>query len=156
MLIKRAAKPELAQAIDLIASYLAGRDHSEHELRGKLQRRFGVELIDQALQCANDRGWLLAPEKLAEKAEAELNRRGKSHRYIQGQLRKRGLPPPALDQETELAKLRRLVQARFSELHDGSREERRDGKIKAMRYLKFRGFNDALIRKVLNEKSDEE
>lgn len=141
----------LSKALESLARYLAMRDHSETELRTKMRRRFESDVIERALDFAREREWLTAPEKLAAKASEELHRRKKSHRYIQNTLKKRGLPPTPADASAELEKIRRLLRSKFVVSADLSYEE----KAKAYRFLKYRGFQDALIRKVLNEKHDE-
>src|SRR4051812_45582439 len=100
---------DLQKALDSLSRYLAGRDHSELEIRQKLKRRYEAEVIEQAIQYAKDRDLLLAPEKLAAKATAEFARRRKSHQYIQGQLRKKGLPATNSDSDQELEKMRTLL-----------------------------------------------
>lgn len=140
----------LSKALESLARYLAMRDHSETELRTKMGRRFESDVVEKAIELARERDWLLAPEKLAQKATEELRRRKKSHRYIQNTLRKRGLPATSRDSDGEMEKIRELLRSRFVEAGDLSYEE----KAKAYRFLKYRGFDDALIRKVLNEKQE--
>jgi len=141
----------LSKALESLARYLAMRDHSETELRTKMRRRFDLDVIEKALQFARDRDWLTPPEKMAQKATEELGRRKKSHRYIQNSLRKRGLPATRADSNDELEKIRQLLRSKFVELAELSYEE----KAKAYRFLRYRGFEDSLIRKVLNEKHNE-
>lgn len=140
----------LSKALESLARYLAMRDHSEAELRTKMRRRFEMDVIEKALEYARERDLLVAPEKLAQRATDELHRRKKSHRYIQNMLRKRGLPATPKNSDGEIEKIRELVRSRFVEGGDLSYEE----KAKAYRFLKYRGFDDALIRKVLNEKQE--
>jgi SOS response regulatory protein OraA/RecX len=142
---------DLSRALESLARHLAARDHSELELRQKLRRRFEKDIVDQALNFALERNWLLEPEKLAVRATEEFSRRKKSHRYIQDQLRRRGLPPTAANDDAELTKMRGLLQRKFGSAIDLAYEEN----AQAFRFLKYRGFQDALIRKVLNEKLDE-
>jgi regulatory protein len=140
---------ELAKAIESIGRYLAARDHSELELKNKLSRRYSEEIVDQALRIAVERNWLVEPARLAERVAEELSRKRKSSRYIQDQLRRRGLPAVERDSELELEKIRRLMSGKFDS--NLSYED----KVKAYRFLKYRGFENALIRKVLHEKLDE-
>jgi SOS response regulatory protein OraA/RecX len=140
----------LSKALESLARYLAMRDHSEAELRTKMRRRFDLDVIEKALEFARSREWLTAPEKLAKKATEELNRRKKSHRYIQNALRKRGLPATRAESSEEMEKIRQLLRSKFVEAAELSYEE----KANAYRFLRYRGFEDALIRKVLNEKLD--
>jgi len=140
----------LTKAVESLTRYLAMRDHSELELRTKMRRYYEPDIVERAIAFARERDWLLAPEKLAQKATEELHRRKKSFRYIQNALRKRGLPVTREDTNDEMEKIRQLLRSRFVEGDDLSYEE----KAKAYKFLKYRGFDDALIRKVLNEKQE--
>src|SRR4051812_24070668 len=102
----------LSKALESLARYLAMRDHSETELRTKMRRRFELDVIEKAIQFARDRDWLANPEKMAERATADLGRRKKSHRYIQNNLRKRGLPATRPDSDGELEKIRQLLRSK--------------------------------------------
>jgi SOS response regulatory protein OraA/RecX len=135
----------LSKALESLARYLAMRDHSETELRTKMSLRFELDVIEKAIQLARDRDLLPEPEKMAQRATEEFNRRKKSHRYIQNSLQKRGLPATQADSDGELEKIRQLLRSKFVEVADLSYEER----TKAYRYLRYRGFEDSLIRKVL-------
>lgn len=141
----------LSKALESLARYLAMRDHSETELRTKMRRRFDSDMIEKAISFAKDRDWLADPEKIALRTTEELSRRKKSHRYIQNSLRKRGLPATRADSEGEIEKIRQLLRSKFVLDADLSYEE----KTKAYRFLRYRGFEDSLIRKVLNEKQTE-
>lgn len=141
-------KNEYARALDSLTRYLALRDHSLYELKTKLGRRFSPELIERLLQEAQENGWLQPEEQIAERLALALARRHKSRRYIEGQLRKRGLPIPApTGLEDEYESVRHLVQRKF-----GTDELSFEDKAKAYRFLRYRGFKDSVIRQVLNEK----
>jgi SOS response regulatory protein OraA/RecX len=133
------------QALDALTRLLAGRDYSRQELREKLGRQFDSELVEKVLLSADDGGWLPAENEVAEKAKAILAAKLKSRRYIDAQLAKRGLPAQAWDEDEELAKIRRLVEKKF-----GSGSLSYEEKAKAYRFLRYRGFDDGGIRKVLN------
>lgn len=139
---------EFEKALENLARYLAMRDHSEQELRTKLERRYSPEVTEKTIAFAVERELLAAPEILAERATRDLNRRRKSHLYIQSLLKKRGLPATAVNTDEELEKIRRLLNSKFGSAQELAYEE----KQKAHRFLKYRGFEDALIHKVLNEK----
>ena len=142
-------RSEYARALDLLTRYLALRDHSRQELERKLSRRFEAELVERVLNEADERGWIGQPEEIAARAALALQRRKKSRRYIEGQLRKRGLPLPPRDDEAELENVRELIERKFGPPAELSFDER----AKAFRFLKYRGFADRLIRTVLNAKS---
>jgi regulatory protein len=145
----RTTKSEYARALDLLTRYLALRDHSRHELQTKLGRRFSEETIAKLLLEADENGWLAPEDKIAASAQAAWQRRLKSRRYIEGQLRKRRLPLPPRNDEIELENGRALVERKFGTPHQLSFEER----AKAFRYLKFRGFDDRTIRMVFHAES---
>ncbi|MGE0527770.1 MAG: regulatory protein RecX [Bdellovibrionales bacterium] len=148
-----------ARAQDALTRYLALRDHSRFELRTKLLRRFPPEVVDRVLAEADENGWLPSEEIMAKRAVESYERKLKSRRYIEGQLRKRGLPvpdattasefePEVEEESVEVQKARALVERKFG-AHKLSFEER----AKAFRYLKYRGFEDRWIRQVLSGKS---
>jgi SOS response regulatory protein OraA/RecX len=112
-----------------------------------LSRRFDAELVERLLTEADENGWLAPEEQIAERLVLALQRRQKSGRYIEAQLMKRRLPKVKREEETEEEIIRGLVERKFG-IEKLSFEE----KAKAYRFLKYRGFADRMIRKVLNEK----
>ncbi len=136
-------------ARDKLMDFLARRDHSELELRQKLGRDYPTDEVDMAIELARTRGWLLAPEALAERVTEQLNRKNKGTRYIQKFLKLRGLPFLARDSEQELEKARTLTKSKFGHDAPYSYEEQK----KIGRYLVNRGFDEGTIRKVMYEKS---
>lgn len=142
-------RSEYARALDLLTRYLALRDHSRLELERKLSRRFEADLVARVLEEADAHGWIGEPEDIAARAASALQRRMKSRRYVEGQLRKRGLPLPPRDDEKELANARALIERKFGAPTDLSFEER----ARAFRFLKYRGFEDRLIRMVFHAES---
>ncbi len=68
--------------------YLARRDHSEKELRTKLQRcDFSQEEIEKALDFAKNNNWLPKSEELSEKVAQQLHQKKKRyglHQYVLG------------------------------------------------------------------------
>jgi SOS response regulatory protein OraA/RecX len=145
----RTTKSEYARALDLLTRYLALRDHSRHELQQKLSRRFAQETIEKLLVEADANGWLAPEEKIAACAQAAWQRRMKSRRYIEGQLRKRRLPLPPRNDEIELENGRALIERKFGVPQTLSYNDR----AKAYRYLKFRGFDERTIAKVFHAES---
>ncbi len=142
-------KEEYARARDRLTRYLALRDHSRFELRQKLLRRFSTTVVDRVLDEASNCGWLASDEAVAEQAVRMLERKGKSRRYIEGALRQKRLPLPPRDDAAEVRKVRDLVEKKFGSVAELTFEQ----KGKAVRFLKYRGFEDRCIRQVLNEKS---
>ncbi len=142
----RTAKTEYALALDQLTRYLTVRDHSRFELQQKLAKKFDLTLIEQVLAEAGANGLIAPEEEISERAERALRGRLKSRAYIEGQLRKRGLPVPAGDPELEIATARALVEKKFGPATELSY----DDKGKAYRFMKYRGFDDHTIRMVLN------
>lgn len=128
--------------------YLALRDHSRYELKQKLSSQFPPEVVAQVLTQAEARGFIGNEDEIAARAALAYQRRGKSRLYIEGQLRKRGLPVPPPDDDVELKTVRDLITRKFGDLT----ELTRDDYPKVVRFLKYRGFPDRLIRQVLYEK----
>jgi SOS response regulatory protein OraA/RecX len=144
--MKTTTKSEYSRAVDSLSRYLALRDHSRHELQSKLRRRFAPELVEQVIAEAEERNLIAPPEQISERAALAWQRRLKSRRYIEAQLLKRRLPLPPRDDTQELETVRALVERKFGPANDLSYED----KGKVYRYLKFRGFDDRSIGKVLN------
>ncbi|MBX3021046.1 MAG: regulatory protein RecX [Bdellovibrionales bacterium] len=134
--------------MDRITRYLAMRDHSRHELHSKLSRLYNPEIVEKALNEAAENGWIPPEEELAQRATAAYRHSLKSRRYIEGQLRKKGLPVPPRDDEAEVTAIRTLVERKFGSPSELTFEER----TKVYRFLKYRGFDDRGIKQVLNEK----
>lgn len=132
------------KALDSITRYLAMRDHSLYELKSKLLRRFDRELVENLLQEAKEYGWLGDEKQIAERLVLALERRGKSPRYIEAQLKKKHLPLPPMRSDNEVEIIERLIQKKFGVLGLTFAD-----KAKAYRYLKYRGFSDRAIRQVL-------
>lgn len=95
---------------------------------------------------AEENGWLVSEEQIAERLVLAFERRQKSRRYIEGQLKKRRLPIPKGEAENETEIARRLVERKF-----GIEKLSFVDKAKAYRFLKYRGFEDRAINEVLNQ-----
>jgi regulatory protein len=148
---------------------LASHNHSEPELREKLTRYFRQlctrgnidfieeesriqQAIDQAVQVAKSKRWLLEPETLSAELADKLHRKNKGIDYINQYLEARGLPPVAQENELELEKARTLVKNKYSDFSELTSEERLKVEAKAARFLATRGFSSDVVRKVIYEK----
>lgn len=146
-------RSDYSRALDRLTAYLALRDHSRFELRTKLLRRFPPELVERLMDEAERNGWLTAEETISERLVLALERRMKSRRYIEGQLRKKKLPVPPREtvsygeESGESERVRALVERKFGPLPLTF-----EAKAKAYRFLKYRGFDDRAIKQVLNAK----
>ena len=144
--------PEFLKALNAITRYVARRDHSVYELKQKMKERYSPQAIEWAVAEARRRRYLLDDQALAELWAKMMARKGRSQRYIHGYLKRHQLPPVAMDRDQELAKCRSLLKTKFKKSANFTQEER----PKVMRFLSYRGFDGALIRRVAYEKSDEE
>lgn len=122
--------------------YLARRDHSERELIQKLKPTYPMSEILTALQELKERGWMMDPHELSEKVYQQLNRKNKSHLYIQQFLKKRDLPAVAKDSAIELEKALSLVANKGGNSYDLNQ---------LASLLNNRGFDKETIGKVIHE-----
>lgn len=136
--------PDPADAFNKLTDYLARRDHSEHELKTKLKRRFTPEAIETALERARTNNWLKDPSELAESVAEQLLRRGKGPFYINGYLRKKGLPGVQLDDEEVEKNCLQTLEQKYPNWQELSFEERQ----RPIRFLLQRGFPEGLVLKV--------
>lgn len=129
--------------------FLAAREHSRLELRGKLgPHAESIEQVDAVLDELEQKGFLSAQRF----AESVIHR--KASRYgtarLKAELQQHGLPDDiaktaiATLQSTELARARAVWARRF-EGPPASPEER----ARQMRFLATRGFSGEVIRQVL-------
>lgn len=130
---------------------LARRDHSEKELRQKMSERFTPARIEEALEEARLSRWLAEPQDLAERTAEGLRRRGKGRRYVDNYLKEKGLPPTTFDADRELEKALELVENKLPSEARGEKIERGQ-REKLGRFLLARGFDPAIVRKVIYEK----
>lgn len=137
---------------------LARREHSEKELREKLQNyEFSAADIETALAFGKNKGWIPdtpeAAQDLADRTAESLRRKGKGIHYINEILRLKGLPLQRAVEEDELEKAFGLVKTKYSKLHSKTaempQEEREKSEAKVARFLASRGYEMDIIRKVL-------
>jgi regulatory protein len=135
---------------------LSRRDHSELEVRKKLRGKFEAEEIDAAIDYGKERGWLpdteVAQTQLAEKAAQSLHRKRKGINYINHFLSERGLPEVRPDDELELEKALSLVENKSFNWSKLDSDKKQKVKAKLGRFLQARGFENAIVRKVIYEK----
>lgn len=136
-------------------NYLARRNHSEKELREKLESQYTPEDIENAIAYGKSKGWIPDSEQdliaLAEKTAADLRRRGKGSEYINQYLEQKGLPAIKSDSMDELEKARQLVKNKFTPLESPTDREQEKYKAKMGRFLVSRGFDTEIVRKVIYE-----
>lgn len=134
-----------ASAKTKIMDYLARRSHSRQELFTKLSRDFSREEVEEALEHAENSGWLEAPSELSAKVQVELDRKGKGALYLKAYLRKKGLPSITIDRTKEIQKALRVIEKVLKIGHPFPK----DNFPAIIRTLKNRGFDDDTIRSVL-------
>lgn len=139
-----AAKRKL---MDLVAS----RDHSEKELRTKLQALADECTVEETLQWAQKQNWLASSEKLKENWVEKLSRKSKGVRQINQKLEALGLESIKADPEDELNKARRLALTKWSadDFQGLSLHEAQKLKAQIMRYLAARGYESNVIHQIL-------
>jgi SOS response regulatory protein OraA/RecX len=135
-------------AHDKVMDLLARRGYSEFELRQKLACDYTAEQITEAIEFARENGWMVDPAELSERVRGELNRKRKSHRYIQQFLQAKGLPKAAREPDDEVQKARALIESKLDKQAPFDYEDQK----KIYRWLANRGFDDETIRKVMYEK----
>jgi regulatory protein len=156
--VKLANKPTNRPALTLqgrAVQWLAQRDHSRHELRGKLLRWAQAQGaaeddpaagIDAVLDALERRGLLSDARFVESRVRTRAARFG--NRRIEAELRQRGVPPDAATQAalraSELERARTVWQARFGGPPADPRERARQ-----QRFLAGRGFSAEVIRKVI-------
>jgi regulatory protein len=129
-----------------IIRQLYKRDHSEKELKDKLKRYYTDEAIAAALELAHERQYMKAPEALAVQVSEYLHRQSKGIRTINEKLKKRGLPKVEVDADRELDKCIVQLSKKFKSEDILSAAER----VKAFRYLTYRGFDSETIKKAIS------
>ncbi|MFZ3228781.1 MAG: regulatory protein RecX [Pseudobdellovibrio sp.] len=141
----------LSDAKKKIMDYVANRDHSEKELRQKLNTFCEADLIDLALIWAKEQNWLATPDALKDKYADQLHSRGKGILSINQKLIEKGLPTVKSDFETEIAKACKLVFAKWSanDFNGLDLKETQKLKQKIMRFLISRGFETEVIEQIL-------
>lgn len=139
--------------------YLGRRAHAEGELRRKLgDKDFPDELIDQACERMREYGYL-DDRQFAEDQAAILMRKGWGPRRISQKLGARGVDEHLIDDVLhELATRDDWLsacaeRARYKYRCEPS-ELDFDARKKAYRHLKYRGFLDSTIRRVLFDGAD--
>jgi regulatory protein len=146
----------LQDAVERARRLLARRGHAEQELRLKLEdREFGPELIDGAVDQLQAEG-ALDDSRFAEHQADLLQQQGWGPRRIRQKLRDRGVSDTdiesalaAVQEEDPDLWLRRCferVRQKFGE--PDPKWSQRD-KAKVFRHLEHRGFERALIRRIL-------
>lgn len=134
--------------------WIAVRDHTPKEIRQKMQDKFEVQVIEDVITWAGNKGLLpndAASQILRSQEISEnLGRKGKGQDFINKKLEALGLPVPHVNPELELEKARALVETKFSgiDLEDPTQ------KAKAFRFLMGRGFNPDTVQQVLKGMED--
>ena len=153
--IRMRKKPESSLRTRAL-QYLARREYSRAELRGKLQRYAQTdeesgalpEDIDALLDDLTARGWLSDARAVTQMLHAKRGRFGTQR--IAHELRQKGIAEeligvalPAL-KESELATAHEVWQRKFGVLPQDAKE-----KARQMRFLQSRGFGFDVISQVL-------
>jgi regulatory protein len=135
---------------DKIMDYLARRDHSELEIKQKLSKKgdYTPEEIAEGINWARQHNWLPEPEVVSQKVADTLHRKYKGIHFINQYLREKGLPTVGRNDELELEKARYLVKNKASLRR---KTEKATVKVRIARFLSSRGFDGAVIRRIVHE-----
>lgn len=156
-------KPELSLRTRAL-QYLARREYSRAELRGKLLPHVQIENdfeqvqpvdLDALLDDLTARGWLSDARAATQFVHAKRSRFGTQR--ITHELRQRGISDELIDaalpalKESELDTARDVWQRKFGHLPQDDKE-----KAKQMRFLQSRGFGFDVIFQVLRTSNGKE
>ena len=130
-----------------LQTYLSQRPHSEYELTCKLRKFFCLQDIEKALVLARKNNWLPTPNDLSQQLIEELNKKQKGWRIIQSTLNQKKLPLLVKDETIEEQKARWWLSERLKPSSPFSPETVQ----KVYRFLINRGFEEDIIKKVVNE-----
>jgi SOS response regulatory protein OraA/RecX len=130
---------------------LARRDHSELELRQKLQGHYCEDEIEEAIGYIRSRNLLAADQDIARRLIDGQERKLKSARAINESLEIRGLPEMEPDAEREFQKACVLVEGKLAKTGPFDYEEQ----TRIYRLLANRGFDEETIHKVINSPGKE-
>jgi regulatory protein len=159
-------KPELSLRARAL-QYLARREYSRAELRGKLLPHVGTdgdsslsqpenlqtESLDALLDDLTARGWLSDARAVTQLLHAKRGRFGIQR--ISYELRQKGIAEELIDaalpglKESELDAAREVWQRKFGVLPQDARE-----KAKQMRFLQSRGFGFDVIFQILRQSEE--
>lgn len=145
---------------------LSRREHSETEIRIKLEDQFSPEEIDQAINFGKEKKWLPSnpqqAQDLSEKFAEVLRRKGKGVDFINHYLEEKGLPSIKISSEDELEKIQQLISKKFPQFEQNINADspsqdfqKEQLQAKIARFLISRGFNSEIVRKVLYDNSAE-
>lgn len=144
--------------------YLARREYSRAELRGKLLPRIQHDMegeqeapaeLDALLDDFAARGWLSDARAATQLIHAKRQRFGTQR--IAYELRQRGIPDELIDaalpqlKETEQGAVREVWQKKFGRLPKDNQEKSRQ-----IRFLQSRGFSPEVILKLLSNREQDD
>jgi len=136
---------------------LARREHSEFELRQKLNlREFGANDIELAIERLLEKDYL-SDDRFAQSSCRHRANRGYGWRYIATELKQKGVCSTIIQQlrenceidwylQAELAYNKRFIDSRLKDPLAAQKE-----KAKRIRFLQYRGFSMDEIFSVLND-----
>ncbi|MCC6277690.1 MAG: regulatory protein RecX [Oligoflexia bacterium] len=129
---------------------LVRRDHSTAELKAKLSRKpfFSHDLFKALIEELRSLRYLIDEQVLADRLASGWQFQGKGQRYIQLQLKKRGLPQAqVVSHEAQLEAAKRFLEKKFRGITPKTQTER----AKVARSLASRGFSTTVVATVLNQ-----
>jgi len=154
---QRMKKFQKQTALHCGVGLLARREHSEFELRQKLNiREFHVDDIELAIERLLEKGYL-SDERFAISTCRYRANRGYGWYYISNELKQKGVCSTIIQQlqnnceidwylQAELAYNKRFGDLRIKDTQDGQKE-----KAKRIRFLQYRGFSTDEIFALIND-----
>lgn len=145
-----------------VMDLLAGRAHSETELREKLEQKLSQnedlafddinEAIDYAIETAKKNKWLSSPAELSAQIAEGLHQRQKGIEYINAYLAEKGLPAVEANEDFELEKAAAIIKNKYR-LNENEPQEFSEQELAKMgQMLVSRGFDPEVARKAIYEK----
>lgn len=130
---------------------LARREHSQRELRDKLQRRFEPELVQSVISVLASEG-LQSDERFGEAYWRQRSARGYGPLRIRQEMRQRGLSDALIarsEAECDIDWYELLADTAQRKFGDAPAADVKE-KARRQRFLMYRGFSPDMIRDVLD------
>ncbi len=142
----------LAETKRKIMDLMAISDRSEKQISDKLSGVTEPEILIQALDWMRTQNWNPTSEKLQGYVIENLNRKNKGQTAINEKLKTLGLDTVQIEPEIELEKAMQAVENKFdkSEIAEMNFKSAQKEKMRMLRFLSSRGFDEAIADQILN------
>ncbi len=142
----------LAEAQRKIMDLMAISDRSVKQITDKLSPVTEPEILIQALDWMRAQNWNPTSEKLQSHVIENLTRKNKGQTAINEKLKNLGLDTVQIEPEIELEKALQAVENKFdkSEIAEMNFKSAQKEKMRMLRFLSSRGFDEAIADQILN------